>query len=592
MKTKFFLLFLCIPVLAYSQATKSFNLNGSRFGVVYTPPSGYGFQGSSSLIYVGKVATNQTTIGRGYLEFDLSTLTTEIINDMTKAELVFTCGLSINNNSNKHTVNVKRLIIPGYGDDLHSQPDYAFAELNSTYNDFPDTVNLKQMTSNRIKAIDKNLISLSYSSNPNLSSKLRLCLVHTNEGNDGIYLTNAKLVITYHIIPDTPTGLRVVDNSITQVGCQLAWNASTGATSYEVNVYNSGGTLVKTVPVASTSTTITGLAGGTSYTACVKAKSPKGTSACNAPVPFTTLPSPSIYGPNEVCWDGSGFTLRGGPANNITWTVTGPFSFSNIYLNQTTTSNILITVYKSYGSAATTGTLTAKSGSTVLASKTITPCSPPQLSFIISGPYEISPGNTYGFSIGSVHGIMQQYLIGYHWQWYVAETSGWKFYAEKFGAAQSVNLYFPNVTYAGERYIQLKCVVENKTTRQTFTAYYEGQDGNGLLCWSCDFDYNYSSSSSSIAYPNPVSNILNVDLGRTATQANALESITSGKQLKQETAYDVRLYDGQGNLLRHAKAKGGNVEFNVQNLSNGVYFLHIYDGVSEKPRMQQIVVEH
>ena len=32
------------------------------------------------------------------------------------------------------------------------------------------------------------------------------------------------------------------------------------------------------------------------------------------------------------------------------------------------------------------------------------------------------------------------------------------------------------------------------------------------------------------------------------------------------------------------------VSFN--SLPNGTYYLHIYDGVSEKPIMQQIVVEH
>jgi hypothetical protein len=56
--------------------------------------------------------------------------------------------------------------------------------------------------------------------------------------------------------------------------------------------------------------------------------------------------------------------------------------------------------------------------------------------------------------------------------------------------------------------------------------------------------------------------------------------------------YDVRLYDGQGNLLRNATNKGGTVQFNVSALPDGIYYLHIYDGINSTPEMQQIVVQH
>ena len=32
--------------------------------------------------------------------------------------------------------------------------------------------------------------------------------------------------------------------------------------------------------------------------------------------------------------------------------------------------------------------------------------------------------------------------------------------------------------------------------------------------------------------------------------------------------------------------------FNVSALPNGVYYLHIYDGVNNTPEIQQIMVEH
>ena len=169
MKVKIFVLFLCIPSFIYSQVTKTLDLDGTRFGAVYSPLAGYGFQENSSQIHVGKTATNQATIGRGYLTFDLSALTVDIINHMTKAELVFSCGSSLNDNDNNHAIVIKKLVIPGYGDDLHAQPSNAYAELNSTYNDTPDTVYLKRNAIDIKKTIIPNLISISYNPNPNLS---------------------------------------------------------------------------------------------------------------------------------------------------------------------------------------------------------------------------------------------------------------------------------------------------------------------------------------------------------------------------------------------------------------------------------------
>jgi hypothetical protein len=95
-------------------------------------------------------------------------------------------------------------------------------------------------------------------------------------------------------------------------------------------------------------------------------------------------------------------------------------------------------------------------------------------------------------------------------------------------------------------------------------------------------------------YPNPASDILHLEFDEEAiAQIKALEqSLTKGKRIMADMTYDFRLYDGQGNLLRYRKAKGGSVQFNVANLPNGIYYLHIYNGISEKPAMRQIVVEH
>jgi len=91
--------------------------------------------------------------------------------------------------------------------------------------------------------------------------------------------------------------------------------------------------------------------------------------------------------------------------------------------------------------------------------------------------------------------------------------------------------------------------------------------------------YNYSPSP---AYPNPTSNVVNIEVGKSSSAKSQGSSLT----------YDVRLYDGQGNLLRNANSKGGTIQFNVSNLPNGVYYLHLFDGVSNMPEIHQIIVEH
>ena len=76
-------------------------------------------------------------------------------------------------------------------------------------------------------------------------------------------------------------------------------------------------------------------------------------------------------------------------------------------------------------------------------------------------------------------------------------------------------------------------------------------------------------------FPNPASGVLNV---RIDTE-------------KSDLIYDVRLYDNQGNLLRRSATTDGQVQFNVINLPNGSYFLHVYDNESNTPIKRQVMIE-
>jgi len=95
-------------------------------------------------------------------------------------------------------------------------------------------------------------------------------------------------------------------------------------------------------------------------------------------------------------------------------------------------------------------------------------------------------------------------------------------------------------------------------------------------------------------YPNPASGILNIETGEDGNTQSAAkqQTTTDTKPLKTDITREVRLYDGHGKLLLHTKTKDSHVHLNVSHLHNGIYYLHIYSGVSDKPEIHQIMVKH
>jgi hypothetical protein len=88
----------------------------------------------------------------------------------------------------------------------------------------------------------------------------------------------------------------------------------------------------------------------------------------------------------------------------------------------------------------------------------------------------------------------------------------------------------------------------------------------------------------STPYPNPVSDILTVEIDTDAYR--------SQQPAQASLIFDVRLYNWQGSLLRQTTTQDSTVQFNVSNLPNGIYFLHIYDGTNKTPEIHQIIVQH
>ena len=109
-----------------------------------------------------------------------------------------------------------------------------------------------------------------------------------------------------------------------------------------------------------------------------------------------------------------------------------------------------------------------------------------------------------------------------------------------------------------------------------------------LGTWGCK-----SAPSLIKVYPNPVSDILNIEItDKAIDRARAFAPTAVSKVSGYAPVFDIRLYDVLGSLVRQQTSKGGTERFNVSGLPNGIYFLNVDDGISKTPETIQIIVRH
>ena len=346
----------------------------------------------------------------------------------------------------------------------------------------------------------------------------------------------------------------------------------------------------------------------------------------------------SITGPDVVCIEGSTFTLVNVPAYAYHWSVTGPFTVAPVTGSYNSATVI------STGVSGGSGSISVRAGGpggAYVTGKTITSCSnaivgptrfqSPETYTLFSvpqgatvqwsaggGPFSLSGttntsatvvwsgtgyhGGTLSASIGGVLAARKNIspclpvITGPD---VVNSVSGGTFTAHNL-------LTVPGVNYVWSCSSNLE-QLGGSGTSGTFRATSEGAawvriSGPSYLDDMVPAQLNVYASMSPVqvtAYPNPTSGILNIEIDGTAVASMQAQEalpppVTDVKRLKQGQAspFDLRLYDRQGTLLREAKAtKGGTVQWSVANLPSGIYYLHIYDGLSDKPDMRQIVVE-
>jgi predicted Zn-dependent protease len=104
----------------------------------------------------------------------------------------------------------------------------------------------------------------------------------------------------------------------------------------------------------------------------------------------------------------------------------------------------------------------------------------------------------------------------------------------------------------------------------------------------------YNASTYSLPYPNPASDVLTVGFNpELVTQAKAsLQSQAGGKTIKRAFLLTVKLYDSTGILQRQTTSTGEDITLDVANLENGLYILHVHDGLADEPETHKILISH
>jgi hypothetical protein len=90
-----------------------------------------------------------------------------------------------------------------------------------------------------------------------------------------------------------------------------------------------------------------------------------------------------------------------------------------------------------------------------------------------------------------------------------------------------------------------------------------------------------------VEYPSPASSVLPVQIIPHPEQV-AVRTGRNAVDLK----YDIRLYDRNSNAVRQLATEEEQFQFDISDLPNGNYSLHIYDDIDDTPIVQQVIIEN
>jgi len=518
-KKSILFLLLATPILVFSQTTQTVQTSAPYGGVTYDSFTNvYGTQTKNGIL-VGKSLGGSTTCGRGYLEFDLTNVS---LTNLSSAKLIlYGSGASHSTQS----LQIKQ---------LSSQSN--FSNLSSLYYDLLNTgtsvgtANFTGSSPNTVVTIDKSKLS---------QATMIFSLSNANEGSHSITVNvDLELTFTQLLPPLAPTNL-TINNTLTPTSCTLSWTASSGATGYKV--YNNN-LIFKDVSTSTNTSTSLTLIPGTAYSFTVSAvnaagESPKST-ALTLSAPY---PTPVISGYATICSGSSkSFSSTNWQNGVFTWTCSSNLSLSTSSATPTTVSTIGI------GSAW----VRVMQGSTQLAEYQLWTGVPPSPVNTVSGEKYPCLYTNYTYSINT-----SSMPAGTTYSWSIFPgTDGVDWSITKFPTSA-------DVMFGTAGYYSVIVTASND-------------------CGTCTSPFPYAVAATQCrggisVYPNPVSDILYIDIDPQQSQVQAN---------RQQLTYDIRLYDQQGNLaLNHKTAQTGTVQIDVSSLRNGTYMLQIFDGVDTQP---------
>ncbi|MDR2042676.1 MAG: trypsin-like peptidase domain-containing protein [Tannerella sp.] len=99
------------------------------------------------------------------------------------------------------------------------------------------------------------------------------------------------------------------------------------------------------------------------------------------------------------------------------------------------------------------------------------------------------------------------------------------------------------------------------------------------------------SLSPQLPYPNPVFDRLTVPLGQAVTSSTATRQGVADISAVRPT-YDVRLYNEFGHIVKQGVSVADKIEFEVTDLPDGIYYLHVYTSGNARPEIHKVFVRH
>ncbi|TAG99720.1 MAG: T9SS C-terminal target domain-containing protein [Sphingobacteriales bacterium] len=279
----------------------------------------------------------------------------------------------------------------------------------------------------------------------------------------------------------------------------------------------------------------------------------------------------TITGPNEIC-NSAVYTIPNLPTGTIpTWSSTG---------------NVTIVVGSNIGNAVN---VTSTPGTGNLTATTVNACGNLEITTksTFKGPAPLawftSKTDYYGLNLT----IPAQTGCTYQWRLngvLVSTTNNYRIPYPSCGSG--ANTWFPiqltvtnacGATGVSNQYYTYDCYPTSG-----FRFVYS-TDGSSGLRMANDSNYSF--------YPNPANTQLTISAAPT-TSKNSDVAKSETLQTSDNKQFEVVLYDDKGKKLAQQKndTKNKDIEINTQNIPNGTYFLHIFEG--KEITIKQIVIQH